>query len=87
LWPGLLAVAWLGLVAVPSLPAQQPQPRATLRGNGPVAFSPDGKTLASGSGSPGSSDNTVRLWNPATGQPIDWPCFAGTGELGHLICG
>ena len=65
--------------------------RATLTGHttsvNSVAFSPDGKTLASGSGSPGSSDNTVRLWNPATGQPIDWPCFAGTGELGHLICG
>jgi WD40 repeat protein len=33
-----------------------------------VAFSPDGKLLATA-----RADGTVRLWNPATGQPIGSP--------------
>ena len=43
-----------------------------------VAFSPDGKLLATGYG-----DGYVRLWNPATGQAIGSPLLADTSEAGR----
>ena len=48
-------------------PPRRPRRRPTGGVTG-VAFSPDGKLLATA-----GTDGTVRLWNPATGQPVGAP--------------
>ena len=49
-------------------PAHRPAPGASGPRSGAVAFSPDGKTVLTGSG-----DRTARLWDAATGRPIGRP--------------
>ena len=41
-----------------------------------VVFSPDGQRLA-----PGGQDNTARIWDADTGQPIGGPLTGHTGEV------
>ena len=62
-----LGVACLGLLPLGPLSAQEPKLRDTLKGHTlgawSVAYSPDGKTLASG-----SEDGTIKLWDVQTGK-------------------
>jgi WD40 repeat protein len=64
-----LCVACLGLLLSP-LSAQEPKPRDTLKGHTEavwsVAYSPDGKTLASG-----SREKTIKLWDLPAAKPAD----------------
>ena len=46
-----------------------------------VAFSPDGQRMASGSW---DTDNTVRLWDAATGQPIGAPLTGHTDPVNSV---
>jgi WD40 repeat protein len=47
-----------------------------------VAWSPDGKTLASGAG-----DNVIRLWDPRARRQISLPLTGHAGEINGLAFG
>src|SRR4030042_1984464 len=65
----VLSLAWAGLTATSLLSAEEPKLSNTLEGHSKrvycVAWSPDAKTLASG-----SADGTAKLWNLASGRSI-----------------
>ena len=67
-----LGVGCLGVLRLSPLWAQEPKLRYTLKGHTGivicVAFSPDGKMLASG-----NQDHTIKLWDVATGKPLGMP--------------
>ena len=69
---------WLWDVAT-HRPIGAPLTNGQPAGLSSVAFSPDGKTLATG-----SDDSTVRLWNVATHRPIGGPFTGHTGRVNSV---
>ena len=85
LWCCVIGGGWLGSTALAQQPTTQPvatqPPAITFKGhssfsNG-VAFSPDGKRLATA-----SADQTVKVWDSASGQEL----LTLKGHAGEVMC-
>ena len=76
----VMSVGGLWLLPLSPLSAQEPKLRATLKGHTEavwsVAFSPDGKTLASAGGLCGKPGE-IQLWDVATGKERATPSPSG----------
>ena len=91
----LPAVVLVSTSLASTLPAEEPKPRVIYEGHSStvlsVAFSPDGKTVASAAKEPGAQVFVVALWNAETGkkikvfkgdvnEPIRSVCFSPDGK-------
>jgi WD40 repeat protein len=90
----LPAVVLVSAALASALPAEEPKPRITYEGHSStvlsVAFSPDGKTVASAARQPGTFIWVIALWDAETGKKVmvakanDYPirsvCFSPDGK-------
>lgn len=79
---------WLASVRPPAMHVDTKQ-KAVLRGHestvNSVSYSPDGRRIASGSGSFDGKDNTVQVWDAESGQCLE--VLRGSGDVVAIAAG